>query len=39
MNEVERVGTFVVDIFVSLCEACKFFGASSFPENFIFSFD
>ena len=39
MNEVGRVGAFIVSIFASFCEACNFFGASLFLENFIFSFE
>ena len=39
MNEVERVGAFVVAMFASLFTPYNFFVASLLPENLIFSFD
>ena len=39
MNELERVGAFVVAMFASLFTPYNFFAAYLLPENFIFSFE
>ena len=37
VDEVKRVGSFVVTVFASLSETGYFFGATLFPEEFVFS--